>query len=426
MPPPPEEPEEHEVDLKTAVIRAPRATGEQPVTPDETLPRYNPTRPARRSLSHLDAVTTPALSAPAPLPERSKALDGPTVPIMRSPFAPPLPEEPGSDSVEFRTAPSLPPVMLQGETTEEDAEDHFPTASGHPPPAPARSGRGVLVAALLLLLLAGGAAALVVLRMDGGLLSSRLFPPLPQAPAPTALKEASPAQPSQPEAQAQPAPAEAPPTPAPQAEAPPTQAQPAPASESQAPQADAQPAQAQGSAQPTQAQPAPAPEAQPVRAEAPPAPAPEAVLPPSSAESVAKQEAGLPAKRAKVAAGSRRKQQRGAAPTAPTADAETAPEQVTNADEANQAWQALERERSGTAEPAADKGFLTLATEPYAKVYLGSRSLGGTPLFRVPLPPGKYTLRLVGPDGKSLKLLTEIKAGEVTSIRGTLSKLAQE
>ncbi|MFL5353945.1 protein kinase domain-containing protein [Archangium sp.] len=432
-PPAPEEAEEGEVDLKTAVMRAPRATGEQPVTPDETLPRYNPTRPARKSPSHLDAVTTPA---PAPLPERSTNLDGPTVPVMRSPFAPPLAEEPDSDAVEFRTAPSLPPVMLEGETTEEDTspsrlrpgalepteedpEDYFPTASGHPPPpAPARSGRGVLVAALLLLLLAGGAAALVALRMDGGLLSSRLFPPQP--PAPAALKQAPPAQP---EAQVQPAPAaEPPPASAPPAEA--QLAQPAQTSESQAPQADAPPAQARAEAPPAQA-----PEPPPAQAEAKPAPAPaqpEALAAAPRAEIVAKDEASSPSKRAKAAAGSRRKQQRGATSTSPTTDADTAPEQVMNADEANQAWQALERERSGPSEPSADKGFLTLATEPYAKVYLGSRSLGGTPLFRVPLPPGKYALRLVGPDGKPLKLLTEIKAGQVTSIRGTLSKLAQE
>lgn len=238
-----------------------------------------------------------------------------------------------------------------------------------------------MVAALLLLLLAGGAAALVVLRMDGGLLSSRLFPAPP--PAPAALKEAPQAQPSRPEAQA---------------DAPPAQAQVAQPSESPAPPADAQAAQA------------------------PEAVVPQADTKPAPAQALAKDEP-QPSKRTKATAGSRRKQQRGAAPTA---DAETAPEQVMNADEANQAWSALERERSGPSEPAGDKGFLTLVTEPYAKVFLGSRSLGTTPLFRVPLPPGKYTLRLVGPDGKSLKLLTDIKPGEVTSIRGTLSKLAQE
>jgi hypothetical protein len=99
-----------------------------------------------------------------------------------------------------------------------------------------------------------------------------------------------------------------------------------------------------------------------------------------------------------------------------TGGTERAPEVVTNAEEANRAWQALERERTGEAEPLNGKGALTLATDSTAKVYLGSRSLGETPLFRVPLRPGKHTLRLVAPGTKPLKLQVEIKAGEVTSL----------
>jgi serine/threonine-protein kinase len=94
----------------------------------------------------------------------------------------------------------------------------------------------------------------------------------------------------------------------------------------------------------------------------------------------------------------------------------SAPEVVTNAEEANRAWQALERERTAEAEPLKGKGALTLATDSTAKVYLGSRSLGETPLFRVPLRPGKHTLRLVAPGTRPLKLQVEIKAGEVTSL----------
>jgi eukaryotic-like serine/threonine-protein kinase len=97
--------------------------------------------------------------------------------------------------------------------------------------------------------------------------------------------------------------------------------------------------------------------------------------------------------------------------------AESSPEVVRNAEEANRAWQALERERTGEAELLEGKGALTLATDSTAKVYLGSRSLGETPLFRVPLRPGKHTLRLVAPGTKPLKLQVEINAGEVTSLR---------
>ncbi|HZI07573.1 MAG TPA: PEGA domain-containing protein, partial [Archangium sp.] len=132
-------------------------------------------------------------------------------------------------------------------------------------------------------------------------------------------------------------------------------------------------------------------------------------------------ESAPPAKRGKVAPS-----RRTARPSAPaTATVETSPEKVTTADEADRAWQALERERTGAAEPSGGKGSLTLVTEPYAKVYLGSRSLGETPLFRVPLAPGKHTLRLVAPHFKPLKLLVEIQAGEVTSIRAPLEKLRE-
>ncbi|WNG53407.1 PEGA domain-containing protein [Archangium gephyra] len=130
-------------------------------------------------------------------------------------------------------------------------------------------------------------------------------------------------------------------------------------------------------------------------------------------------EAAQPAKRGKVTP-SRRTASRTAS------NVETSPEQVTTADEADRAWQALERERTGAAEPSGDKGFLTLATEPYAKVYLGNRALGETPLFRLPFAPGKHTLRLVAPNFKPLKLQVEIKAGEVTSIRAPLEKLGRD
>nr|QKW93803.1 serine/threonine protein kinase [Vitiosangium cumulatum] len=427
--PPPRAPEEP--DLKTAIIRPQRTTptGEQPVTSGATGPRNNPARPARRpSLSHLDAVTSPArpfeLSSAPPAPEEPPppgpaGLEGPTIPFMRSPLAPPRQVEPEDDGPEFPTAPFLTPpaAPLKNPAEEEElTSPHRPrpvvrpalprepeeelTASGHPPPAPAS--RGGLWAVLLLLLVLGGAAALVALRLDGGLVSSRLFPPQPEAPV---AREGTPAKAQQAQAQPAPAPpAQEPPAEAQQAQA---QTQQAQAQPEAAPPAEAQQAQ-------TQAQQAQAPEA---------VPAPPQAAPPDEEPTVraSAPEPSQPARRNKATAGSRRK--RGA--SAPT-EVESSPEQVTDANEADRAWQALERERSGTTEPPGEKGSLTLATDQYAKVYLGSRPLGETPLFRVSLPPGKHTLRLVGPDGKPLKLLVEIKPGEVTSIRVPLAKLARE
>jgi len=76
--------------------------------------------------------------------------------------------------------------------------------------------------------------------------------------------------------------------------------------------------------------------------------------------------------------------------------------------------------------PTGEPGFLTLVTEPYAKVYLGSQSLGDTPLFKVSLPSGKHTLKLVDGDGRALKLSVDIKPGDTTAVRVPLEMLSRQ
>jgi serine/threonine protein kinase len=71
-------------------------------------------------------------------------------------------------------------------------------------------------------------------------------------------------------------------------------------------------------------------------------------------------------------------------------------------------------------------GVLTLVTDPYAKVYLGKRYLGDTPLFKINLPAGKLSLKLVGADGRALKLPVEIKQGETTALKLKLAEIAQQ
>ncbi|RKH02137.1 PEGA domain-containing protein, partial [Corallococcus sp. CA047B] len=77
-----------------------------------------------------------------------------------------------------------------------------------------------------------------------------------------------------------------------------------------------------------------------------------------------------------------------------------------------------------TAEAAAPQGFLTLVTEPSARVSLGNRSLGETPLTKVALPVGRHTLKLMDGTGRPLKLLVEIKPDDTTSVRVPLELLA--
>ncbi|MFL5347573.1 MAG: protein kinase domain-containing protein [Hyalangium sp.] len=77
-------------------------------------------------------------------------------------------------------------------------------------------------------------------------------------------------------------------------------------------------------------------------------------------------------------------------------------------------------------EPAsapAGAGALTLVTNPYAKVYLGRRYLGDTPLFKISLPSGKHSLKLVSADGRNLHVPVEIKPGETTALKLALDQL---
>ena len=57
-------------------------------------------------------------------------------------------------------------------------------------------------------------------------------------------------------------------------------------------------------------------------------------------------------------------------------------------------------------------GLLTLRTNPWSEVFLGTRRLGNTPLVRVALPSGRQTLRLVNPKAGSFQWSVEIKPSE--------------
>ncbi len=82
--------------------------------------------------------------------------------------------------------------------------------------------------------------------------------------------------------------------------------------------------------------------------------------------------------------------------------------------------------KSTSASAPSGTGTLTLLTEPYAKVYLGRRSLGETPLFKISIPAGKHSLRLVSEDGRTLRLPVEIKPGETTGLNLKLDEIGQQ
>ncbi|QRN97397.1 protein kinase [Archangium violaceum] len=480
---PPAVKEPVEPDLKTAVMR-PRRPSDQPVTPDPgaasgggsaRVPRRpslshldavtQPARSLEPSLSHLDAVTqpvrsleqpgtsapeqpSPPVSRPPLPPPRKLELDDedapeyPTVPALRLPTTPaklrPMGFEDDEDAPEYPTVPVLKsplppwsaPVEPQHEEHEErtspnglviESQEKELAASSPPAPEPTSSRRGVLVATLVLAILLGAGAAMVALRLDGGLLSSRLFPQDPaQARTQAAEAPPPPASTAAPASTGDAAPVvpqtgtgDTPPA-DPAAQAAPSSATPEATATSAAPAtpeeaaAGAGAAEGQNEAVPTDAPPPPGASATDGQDDAP-----------EAAAQVESPEPAQSAKRGKVAAPSRRKR-------ASSADVESAPEQVTNANEADRAWEAMERERTGAAETSGETGSLTLTSDQYAKVYLGNRLLGETPLFRVSLPSGKHTLKLVGPDGKSQKVSVEIKPKELSSLRVSLGKQARE
>jgi serine/threonine protein kinase len=416
------------------VMRSPLARPRPPLEPEESTGPELLTAVIRpRTLEPEQGTGPELLTAPAvssPVSNGSPGVepeddDERTRPIrIRAPVRPQSPPEPLEP--EEHTGPELltaPMGQLPAGATPDEFDE--PTLSGVDAPEPARprKGGGLKVVLLLLLLLVALGGTGVALRLDGGLLSSRLFPAPPETPS--VPVEAAPAPPQEPPAppptsttdattpapEAQPvdtgSAVEAAAPEAPSAVEPSTTTTPVPGTPEAVPEAAAP----SGSGTGTEATsaPSPEPESLPVRLDPPPEPA-------------------QPTKRSRSVPSTRRKRGEsapaGTADTAEAVNAETSPELVTNPSEADRAWEALERERSGTADTSGggDTGLLTLATDAGAKVYLGSRLLGEAPLFRVALPAGKHALRVVGADGRFMRLQVEITKGEVTSLRRYLEK----
>jgi hypothetical protein len=113
-------------------------------------------------------------------------------------------------------------------------------------------------------------------------------------------------------------------------------------------------------------------------------------------------------------------------PRGPKRTRDTSPRKPEPRDAAGPGTDAPAASTDSDSAQAAEPGFLTLVTEPYAKVFLGSRELGDTPLFKVKLPSGKQVLKLVDGNGKALKLPVDIKPGETTAVRIPLEMLSRQ
>jgi len=121
--------------------------------------------------------------------------------------------------------------------------------------------------------------------------------------------------------------------------------------------------------------------------------------------------------------------QEGAAGTAKTAKSarvqeEAVPEPVTTVTQEDMAEVLDTSTPKGAAK--AGLGWLTLRTVPRAAVFDGATQLGTTPLEKMPLPVGTYTLRVLDPtdeEATSRRLSAPIRPGEVTKLQIRLADL---
>ncbi|RMH37708.1 MAG: PEGA domain-containing protein, partial [Deltaproteobacteria bacterium] len=72
------------------------------------------------------------------------------------------------------------------------------------------------------------------------------------------------------------------------------------------------------------------------------------------------------------------------------------------------------RRAAAPAAPAPD-GYLTVAAQPYATVFVDGRKLGVTPLVRVPLAPGVHQLKAVSSADATVRTFrVQIRSGDTT------------
>jgi len=75
-------------------------------------------------------------------------------------------------------------------------------------------------------------------------------------------------------------------------------------------------------------------------------------------------------------------------------------------------------EQESAAVEAPTTGYLAVDSDLFAMVYMGGRRLGSTPIARMALPPGTYTVRAVCRDtGSSQTREVEVEAGKEARAR---------
>ena len=70
-----------------------------------------------------------------------------------------------------------------------------------------------------------------------------------------------------------------------------------------------------------------------------------------------------------------------------------------------------------------DTGYFSVDALPYAQIYVDGAFVGITPLVRIPLRPGRHSVRAVAESGASERLTITVRAGETVSRRIRLETL---
>jgi hypothetical protein len=70
--------------------------------------------------------------------------------------------------------------------------------------------------------------------------------------------------------------------------------------------------------------------------------------------------------------------------------------------------------------PPEPQGFLTIAADPFAEVYIDGADAGQTPLVEYAVKPGRHTIRVERPGFKTVTETVQVVAGDVVRKRYTL------
>jgi eukaryotic-like serine/threonine-protein kinase len=63
-------------------------------------------------------------------------------------------------------------------------------------------------------------------------------------------------------------------------------------------------------------------------------------------------------------------------------------------------------------EPAAEPGFFSVNSDPYATIFVDGKRLGDTPLYREPIAAGPHRVRAVRADGRERTFAIKVPPGK--------------